>query len=280
MWIVLILAIYFVVIQVLGSASSGLAASLLIVLVGQWVVGAPMIKLTQWSAANPLVEPFDPWSGDKPQQVIKGIRSDASSMEEIGFRNLVNYRVLHAGPNTEAIATLFENRKERQTAKLFMVMVKAGPVRKSEATLAFTTEFADGTKLTTSNNTTPSIFPPIRIRQGSMSFPRIRDPRKLHEIHRASVARFGGDDERAMPRIEDPLDFVRESMQADTAKFAETGYYYLDGKYDVYRPTWKGAILMTAKSAWPVKQIRSLIRRRRGARLLRELMVEPSYETH
>jgi len=274
MWGVLYLAIYLSFLRSLRPGSANLAQLLTLVLVAQWLIGTPMIKMRQWSAPNALVEPFDPWSGDIPHDVVESVRQDAASIEELGFRNLGHYRVSESGPSTNAFVTVFENQQEGHTSQLLTVKVKVGPVSKSVTTLVFTTEFADGTKLTTSNSKVVSLFPRVRTREGTMSFPRIRDPRKLYEIHQASVARFGGAVKRLMAAVEDAAEFLRQGIRVETAKLAETGYYYIDEKYDVYRPTWKGAILMTSKLVWPVKQIRGLIRQGRAARLLRELMVD------
>jgi hypothetical protein len=49
-----------------------------------------------------------------------------------------------------------------------------------------------------------------------------------------------------------------------------TGYYWIDERWGVYRPTWKGALLMTGKHAWPVRPIYRALRHRRTRGLLRE----------
>lgn len=45
-------------------------------------------------------------------------------------------------------------------------------------------------------------------------------------------------------------------------------------KRDVYRPTWRGAFLMSWRLLWPVKPIVRVLRKRRAARLLSELGLE------
>src|SRR5262249_45021751 len=137
--------------------------------------------------------------------------------------------------------------------------------------LVFTTEFADDTRLLTSNNQTLSPLPRIRIREGSMSFPDIDDPSRLYAIHQATLALFARDAARLDNVIDDPAEFLRSAHQKDVTRFAECGYYYLDRERIVYRLTWRGAILMTWKALWPFKRIRELLRRARAARLLQDL---------
>ena len=140
--------------------------------------------------------------------------------------------------------------------------------------IAFTTEFNDATKLTTSNSSELSIIPVPRLREGSGWFPEFKRPLRLFQIHQASVARFGADALRLEPNLKDPAEFLRRSMHADAERCLDTGYYYEDVNRGVYRPTWRGACLMAWKSTWPVKPIRRFIRKCRSSQLLSELELD------
>ena len=74
--------------------------------------------------------------------------------------------------------------------------------------IAFTTEFNDATKLTTSNSSELSIIPVPRLREGSGWFPEFKRPLRLFQIHQASVARFGADALRLEPNLKDPAEFA------------------------------------------------------------------------
>ena len=176
--------------------------------------------------------------------------------------------------NGGAYVTLFENRQSSQYAKLFTVVVGSSLARKVETTLAFFTDFTDGLTLVTANNKTRPITPRIRIHEGSLALPSVHDPRRLYEIHQALVDRFGAYEDRARIEIQDPAVFLRISQLKEQAKYPESGYYYHDDKHRVYRPTWRGAILMSWKLLWPVKQIRAMLARVKAARLLREVGIE------
>ncbi len=196
-------------------------------------------------------------------------------MESLGFRNLGHFRIMNSVANGGVYVTLFENRQSRQYAKLWTVIVGGGPIRRAETTLAFFTEFTDGSILVTGNNKTRPLTPRVRVHIGSMAFPWVRDPRRLHEIHMAILDRFGSDAIRLEIAIQDPVEFLRKSHLRESDKNSENGYYYLDEEDAVYRPTWRGSILMAGKLLWPIKTIRAMLARRRSIRVLRELGMDP-----
>ena len=86
--------------------------------------------------------------------------------------------------------------------------------------------------------------------------------------------RFGAYADRSRIEIADPADFLRKSQLKEQAKYSESGYYYHDEEHRVYRLTWRGAILMSWKLLWPIKQIRAILGRVKAARLLREVGME------
>ena len=193
-------------------------------------------------------------------------QSDSETLGIFGFG---------AAHNATAYVTLFVNRQQRQYVKLWTSIVRSRNARSvTETTLAFFTHFTAGSTLVSSNNRTRSLMPPIRIHAGSMSAPWIRHPNRLYAIHQACAAHFASGETRIEIPIGDAAEFLRNSQLKETAKFAECGYYFLDEAKGVYRPTWKGAILMSGKLRWPIKQIRVMLARRKAERILREVGME------
>ena len=274
MWLILVFGIYVASARELASGAITLWAVLAVFVFLIWIVVPISLKLRQWTSPNPDIEAIDVLSEETPQAFAAAYLRAEPSMQEIGFRIAGCLRVMNAGPGGQTVIALFENAKDGLTAQLFTVIARAGFVRKTVTVLIFSTEFDDGTKLVTSNSRQPVIMPRVRIRQGSEAFPKFTRPRRLFEIHQASVARYGGGATRLEPSIEDPVEYLRQRWRTESATFAETGYFYYDEKHDVYRPTWRGAYLMAWKLLWPVKPILGLIRKRRAARLLRELGLE------
>jgi hypothetical protein len=271
MWLILVFAIYLASAREIASGAMTLWAALAVFVFFVWIVAPAGLKLRQWASPNPDIEAIDVQSEETPEAFAAAYRRAEPFMQEIGFRIAGCLRVTNSAPGGRIVIALFENAKERQTAQLFTVIARVGFVLKTVTVLVLITEFDDGTKLITSNSRIPVIMPRVRIRQGSAAFPKITRPRRLFEIHQASVARYGGGATRLEPSIEDPAEYLRQRWRTESATFLETGYYYHDEKHDVYRPTWRGAYLMAWKLLWPVKPILGLIRKRRAARLLREL---------
>jgi hypothetical protein len=64
---------------------------------------------------------------------------------------------------------------------------------------------------------------------------------------------------------------ISSGRSKERARLIACGYGYVDEARGVQRLTWKGAFVTTLKMIWPVRQIRKLWRRWKGARMLREL---------
>jgi hypothetical protein len=254
---------------ILGAAT--LVVWLVFVVVLAFVLSPLQLKLTHWVAAEHQFEPLDLDFEDVPEPFRAWSKSVEPQMQTLGFENLGHFRLAGSTPHVTTFVTLYENDPARQIAQFFTATAKRGFIRKSETVLAFVTEFIDGTRLVTANNRMLPITPQIRIREGSRSFPEIDDTRRLYAIHNASLAHFASDGIRLDPNVEDPAEYLKNEYRKETAKYVESGYYYLDEWRQVYRLTWKGAILGAWKSLWPVKPIRGWMRRSRAARLLREL---------
>jgi hypothetical protein len=222
-------------------------------------------------AADRQYLPLDPDSNEAPEAFRTWSQSVIPSMEALGFLVRGHFRPSSDVPNSKVFVTLFENRKSGQTAQLFTVIAQRGIIQRGETVLTLTTRFSDRTKLYTSNYRALVNHPQIRIRHGSMSFPDIDDPRRLYAIHQATLLFLGASAERINDVIDDPADYLRTEFHEDVAKLAESGYYYLDTQRDLYRRTWRGAILVTWRMLWPFKWFRELRRRSQRARLLREL---------
>jgi hypothetical protein len=203
--------------------------------------------------------------------VREGIEQDEALIESLGFQRLGYLRVSDFVPHTISFIALYENRRDQQIAAIVNAIGGVGPVRKGTKSLAFQAWFSHRNMLETNNSSSASIVPETNSRQRSNSFPEIRCPRRLYEIHQAMLARSNPGRSPELPPTESPAEFVRESYRDLIAGMAEHRYVFLHDRDAVYRLTWKGASLMTLKSLWPVKPIRTVLWRQKAARLLREL---------
>ncbi len=278
MWLVFVAAILLWLCRPRSFDFSPLLLLLALAVGVPWIVSPFKLKQTHWTTADPNYEPFDLQSEQTPRPVTESVAAISPQLETLGFTNRDHFRLSDSVPNGGVHVTLFENRQSRQYAKLWSVFLTAGGVRTvKESSLAFFTDFDDGLTLVTANNKTRPLTPRIRVHEGSLAVPWIGNPRRLYEIHNACITHFGNGASRVNIPINDPIDFLRNSHLKETAKFAESGYYYLDEDARVYRPTWRGAILMTWKLLWPAKPIRAALASRRSARVLHELGIESSW---
>jgi hypothetical protein len=270
MWGTLIVAVELALIRYLYAGGSLVRIALALVLPFAFIV-VLTLKQAQWVSPNPNIEAFEPSSPATPQAVRDGIEKDEASIESLGFQRLGYLRVSDFVPGATSFIALYESKHDQQIAAMINAIATAGPARRPATALAFQSWFAHRHMLETNNNAIASIVPETNSRQESNSFPAIRCPRRLHEVHQAMLARLGPDRSPELPPTENPAEFVRESYRDLIASMGEHGYLALHDRDAVYRLTWKGVSLMTLKSLWPVKPIRTVLRRQKAARLLREL---------
>ena len=261
MSVIFAIAVYLALLRSPASTIEILATVLGIMLVIPWLLAPLRIKRTHWSSPHPRIEAIDLLTAQDVDDFAEGARELGLAMADLGFRHLGDFRLTQQVAGAEALASLFANEIEKQTARSVRSMGRAGSLQKSTTMLLFTTDFTDGSKLVTGNNVSPSLFPRVRVRECSLSFPAIRGPRRLYEIHRRCLAQLCDDAIRQLPSITNPAEYLLESIHREQARHAEAGYHYLDEEQDVYRATWKGACFMAWKLLWPVKPIGETIRR-------------------
>lgn len=238
-----------------------------------FVAGPLLIKSQQWIKADPGFDPIDP--DLIPQLVSDSIERTVPDLEGLGFECRGTFSHLNAVKNANAYVTLFENPEAGQTAQLFTVFGASALSRQVVTVLAFRSEFTDGTWLATGNSGVAGLFPRSdRCREGTLSFPWIKDAYRLYQVHEASVVHHASDGIPAPQDTSDPREFLRESSRREHAHFVEVGYVKLDEARGVYVYTWKGAILGAWKLTWPIKPIRLWLRRRKAVRILQEIGLE------
>jgi hypothetical protein len=240
----------------------------------RWAVLPIWVVSRQRVTADPSIEPFDPDAEETPEQVRSSNSALTPKLHELGFALLGHLHRDSPGLRGLIYATILVNTRARQTARLCTVIVHNPRAPRVETFLIFRTDFTDGTRMITSNNKTRTIGPhPARNREGSMSFPEIRDISVLHQIHEGAIARYASDGLRKLPELVDLLSYLRSSTKEEHEGWLESGYYFLDEQEQAYRPTWKGAVLMGLRISPPIKWMREHVRRWRVNRLLKELEI-------
>lgn len=110
-------------------------------------------------------------------------------------------------------------------------------------------------------------------------FWRIRDIRRLYCLHQRLSDRFR---QRGQPTLRmdtefggDAVQYIAKAVLEETFR-DQVGRGYLAEGPNGFRPTIKGAWLMTWQELWPVKGLRRWRERQRAERLLVELEAEPA----
>jgi hypothetical protein len=160
--------------------------------------------------------------------------------------------------------TLMEKTQTLYVAKI--LVTKAGKTR--HVTLLFQARFEDGTEINTANNQVTAGLPPLP-ECTTLWLPRVRDAKELYRIH----FEFTNGLRTSKKRLSignDPLSLLVATRTRMLDHFVETGYYHFDEQRSVYRPTWKGAFLMSWRQIWPIRPLFRAWRYRRTHQLLRE----------
>lgn len=251
-----------------------LAGALLAAVLLPFLLGPALVRFAQKLRARPAFERVEPESGQIPSEVFPFFNATLRALAPEGFREAGYLRQSGFAPNVETWLLMLENRPAQEAA-LALVGISTLPSQRGVKTrqVDFSSSWEGERSVTVSNGAYLSLFPPT---PGVLvqHFPGLDDPRRLLEAHRALVARHAPAGlARRYPPPGEFESYVLQAMQRELARQVPTGYLWLDDAGEFYRPTWKGALLMTWKLAWPVKPVRGWRHGRRARRLLAELGV-------
>ena len=74
-----------------------------------------------------------------------------------------------------------------------------------------------------------------------------------------------------MPTEQEPVEYLHRLAEKEVARWVKYGYYRLDSRSKKYRPTLKGAALLSWKLLPPIKNLRQAWRKYQTNKLLRKL---------
>ncbi len=244
---------------------------LLVAALVPYVLGPVLVRLQQKQPARPGLEPYDPTGHTMREDVAAAFRRTIDILAPGEFR--VAADLFHVGDLTKLVLRIA--LLERDNAEQAIVVGTHSTDPKSRASACYVecfTKFVGGGTLLVNNNTQPTVFGRVAHKRVEC-FPQVRDPARIVAIHRALVHRSP---EHTLPidGMGEPVGFLIGATVRELEQQVGTGYLWLDRPAQVYRPTWKGALLMSWKLLPPMSQIRAVIARRRAAARLRELGLE------
>jgi len=199
------------------------------------------------------------------------LRKTKENLALDGFELLGHVRQTNSPPGVSFYLIAFANREAEDLA--LIALWRAGDEEHPQRThlLEFIRQFDGGTSLETSDSSELGVFP-LPPGNEVWQFPDVGDARRLYRIHGALAGRSG---RRATP-LPVPgaeLAALGEALDGALRSQIDTGYLEIEPSDGTYRPTWKGAFLMTWKLLPPWRWLRHVQRDREAARILAELGV-------
>jgi len=214
---------------------------------------APII--VRFRTSHPASPEFEPvGTGQLPPDVAHNFYRFIYAMSADGFLLVGYFRQLAYMPGVGFFLALLKNPATSDMVYMIEMFANNGITPMRAAQVEFCTDFSDGTEISTNNGQQPSIHK-VNSEMKIFRFPDVFNPNLLYRIHRRLCANLAPGVEPVLPT--DGMEVFRLSYGTvkEIKKQAEFGYYYLDEQKGVFRPTWKGAYLMTWRLAWPVSSI-------------------------
>ena len=248
---------------------------LVLLVIGVYYIGAlygyAPFKARQRQTKDASVEYRPIELPELPHEVAQAFIDASRGLVACGFHALGH--LTHFTPKTaqNSYVSVWVNPSSLDQAQIIGVLTPSPLHGIRVVTLVtFRTEFTDGTSIVTSNTSSPGVFPRDKT-ANTIRCPGIRDFTLLYRFHRERVSR----DRAARTATLDDVKDARTRMETEFTRTYErliaAGYYSLDPARQQYRPTLKGAFLMTYRLLPPFKQIQKLRRDRLAEKNLRDL---------
>jgi hypothetical protein len=204
-----------------------------------------------------------------PQNAMEGIGALVSALAPHGFETVHHMKTLkNAVPSVQSGQIIMVNRSQ----SCFVTGVYCVPAMgKATWSFWFRTMFEDGSELATGYNSTPSVFPD-KPKVDGINVRWISDPEQVYLIHAARVEQTKhAHRRRILPFDESAAEFLQKDWREELERVREAGYVRHRPASRTYRPTIKGACIMTWRLLFPLKQIRNLRRDRKAKAVLQEI---------
>jgi hypothetical protein len=232
---------------------------LLLVTMPAWL-GPIVIRFRQ---TQPRSAEFVPTSSGGPAAVRASFDATRDALASRAFVEVGRLQQTNSAMAMAGFVQLLEHPNSYAVCSRLVIADPASDELRANL-VVFVTERTVGPALVTSNAATIVPFPP-NPRFDTVWFPDVRDPAKLYALHGARVSQPGAGVARRTTVASDPVDYQRRLETASKEHMVRCGYWWLDADTQVYRPTWKGAILMALRLLPPCRQLIRWQRTRRAA---------------
>ena len=238
-----------------------------------YLLGPVLVRFTQKSRAHPTILTFDPDERPAPATVQEFLDECEAALWSCDFEVLTHAALPDLVPNVKAIFVLLSRQASNDDAIAVALFGEGagGGVRKFY--VEFSTSWLDGTVINTNNTPDESAYRPLPHKK-MLQFDFVKDPAELWRVHERATRELASGPKKPSPTRQTAVERLREGMLKENTDQVAVGWLWLDETPGFFRPTWKGACLMTWKLCWPVSAMRRAARRGRARGMLREWGIE------
>ena len=240
-----------------------------VVLLAPYWLGPIAIRVATRHPAHPSFEPYDPSRHRVPDWALAFAEETSAVLGPAGFTAQARFVEATWARHLTSFVTVLTNSASRDVAMLAALYTSQGTTARRVSYTEFIAKFIDGRQLLTNNSDTPSVFPPVPSK-ALTRLPQVKDPARLHRIHELLAGRMKAA-KQPLPTDANFTGRLSETMTRSMEEQIGTGYMYFDTAEGGYRPTWKGAVLMSWKLLPPWRQIRQARMGLEATRLVGEL---------
>lgn len=235
-----------------------------------FVLGPLLIRFAQKMKRSPTLLAFDPDQRPAPAVVQSYLDQVEADLWGCGFEVYEHVAMPDLVPNVKAIFTMLARPQSDDLAIAVTAFGDTGGLTVlRKYYVEFATDFADGFELCTNNSADESAYRPLPHKK-VLQFDRVKNAADLWRVHERATKEFGTGPKKPIPPRTAALDRLRSGMLKENTDQVAVGWLWFDEAADAFRPTWKGACLMTWKLAWPVSAYRLALRRKKAKRLLED----------
>ncbi len=212
------------------------------------------------------LEVFDPHLEQLSKYPRAFFERACQSLEESGFKTVASLK--KEMPNGTLFLMLFHNREQADIAAAYSLGTS-----KRNTYVEYCTKFENGFDICTNNSRIPlgTIAPePYR---SAYQYPSI-EVVNLYRVHQEILKKYGPSSPKIIPPEEKAVQDLFDGLRKAHEYQVTAGYMKYDARSDTDSPTIKGAVLMTWKMCFPVRQIRSHIYKSRFHKILKHLRLE------
>ncbi len=235
-------------------------------------IGMPLlVRFKQSISRRPDATVITLW--DLPIKIRDYFMTTSTRIQGLDFDEPVYLHLSDLVPNVSADFTIHPDSRRGDMAGTFVFWKEeTGEKKMAVQYIEFSTRFNDGRSVITNNNSQLATYPEIP-EKTVYSFPDVIDPQKLFRLHCLLLDRKPNQTGKVAPPDRDRIiEHMNEYFHTEGDRKVEMGLLYIDREKDAYRPTIKGAYLMTWSLLWPVTSIRRALIRRRARSLMKELV--------